>query len=287
MERDLHQQTSNNLNPGEGFVEAGETKIHYLHWGHGPETILALHGVSSLAYAWKAIGENLSNEYRFIAIDQRGHGDSGKPKDGYTVSLYCKDILGFINALSLEKIILLGHSMGGRNATVFAAEYPDRVSKLIVEEFGYGIPKSIYNTIEVLVLNNPENFESEQEVFEHFKARSPFYRDDATWNRIRNAFFETERGLRWKYDRNAIAKTLKNLYIDLIPYLKAIKCPTLFIRGEDSTIFTREALIQTLRFNKNFEAQLVSKSTHFLQDENPEEFLEKIREFLKKESQKK
>lgn len=270
------------MKPEEGFVKAGDIKLHYLQWGNNTKTILALHGVSSLAYAWKVLGENLSNEYRFIAIDQRGHGESNKPKDGYTIREYCKDILEVIDAFSLEKIILLGHSMGGRNAIVFAAEHHDRVSKLVVEDFGYGIPKNVYDDIEALVLRNPEVFKSEQEAFDHLKARSPFYRDDAAWNRIRNAFFETERGLRWKYNRNAIIKTLKNLYIDLIPYLNAIKCPTLFIRGEHSTIFTREALIQTLKFNKNFEAQFVSKSTHFLQDENPEEFLEKIREFLKK-----
>jgi 2-(acetamidomethylene)succinate hydrolase len=272
------------LKPVEGFVNVGDVKLHYLQWGHNTKTILALHGVSSLAYAWNAIGENLANEYRFIAIDQRGHGDSSKPKDGYTVREYCRDILEFINALTLKKIILLGHSMGGRNAIVFAAEHPNRVSKLIIEDYGYGIPESVYDAIEALVLSNPEDFESEQEAFRHLKARSPFYRDDAVWNRIRNAFFETGKGLRWKYDRNAVIETLKHLYIDLIPYLNAIKCPTLFIRGEHSTIFTREASIETLKINKNFEAQSVSKSTHFLQDENPEELLEKIRKFLKKES---
>ena len=271
------------MKPAEGFVRTGDIKLHYLQWGNGIRTILALHGVSSLAYAWKAIAESLSNEYRFIAMDQRGHGDSSKPKDGYTVHEYCKDVLGFIDTLSFEKIILLGHSMGGRNAIVFAASHPDRVPKLIIEDYGYGIPKSIYDAVEALVLSNPEDFKSEQEAFEHLKARSQFYRDDAAWNRIRNAFFETKGGLRWKYDRNAVIKTLKNLNIDLIPYLKTVKCPTLFIRGEHSTIFTREALIQTLRFNRNFQAQSVSKSTHFLQDENPEEFLKKIREFLKKE----
>jgi len=264
----------------EGFVKAGEVTLHYLQWGNSSKTILALHGVSSIAHAWDFVGKKLADDYRFIAIDQRGHGDSSKPEDGYTVDDYSNDILAFINAFSIRKLILLGHSMGGRNAIVFAAKHPERVSKLIIEDFGCGIPKSIYKAMEVLVLSNPEEFISEDEAFEHLKARSKFYRDDATWNRIRNAFFKTEKGLRWKYDRNAITRTLKHLYIDLTPYLKAIQCPTLFIRGEQSKIFPKQAALETLRLNKNFHLEEISNSTHFIQDESPEELIEKIRRFL-------
>lgn len=261
-------------------MRAGDTVIHYLQWGNHPDTIIALHGVSSLAHAWKVIGEDLSNKYRFIAIDQRGHGDSSKPEDGYTVQDYSKDIKRFVNALSIEKFIVIGHSMGGRNAIVFAAEHPKRVSKLIIEDFGYAIPKTVYDIVENLVLDNPEKFVSEEEAYKHLRKRSRFYTDSAVWNRVSNAFFKTENGLRWKYNRNAIIKTLKNLYIDLSPYLKAIKCPTLFIRGVESTIFTKEAALQTLGLNSNFQLEEVSDSTHFIQDENPEEFLQKIRKFL-------
>lgn len=285
MERDLRQAISSkilDLKVTEDFVRVGELDLHYLQWGNGSETILALHGVSSLARAWSIIGESLANEYKFIALDQRGHGDSSKPKDGYTVDDYNRDILAFVDGLFLQKFILLGHSMGGRNAIVFTAEHPKRVSKLIVEDFGYGIPRNVYHAIETLVLSNPEEFASETEVYEYLRARSQFYQDDAIWNRIRNAFFKTETGLRWKYDRNAMVKTLENLYVDLPPYLEAIRCPTLFIRGIRSTIFTRDAALRTLEFNKNFELDEVNDSTHFLQDENPAELLEKIRRFLKK-----
>jgi esterase len=264
----------------EGFVNAGDVNLHYLRWGNGSRTILALHGVSSIAHAWDIVGEELASRYRFIAMDQRGHGDSSKPEEGYTVDDYSNDILAFTDRLSIRKLILLGHSMGGRNAIVFAAKHPKRVSKLIVEDFGYGIPKGVYKVINTRVLNNPEEFMSEDQAFQHLKARSKFYRDDATWNRISNAFLKTKKGIRWKYDRNAITESLNHLYIDLTPYLKAIQCPTLFIRGEKSEIFSKEAALETLEFNENFQLEEVSNSTHFIQDENPEELIEKIRTFL-------
>ena len=264
----------------EGFVDSGDVTLHYLQWGSGPKTILALHGVSSIAHAWDLVGEKLASHYRFIAIDQRGHGDSSKPEHGYTADDYSNDILAFMHMLSIRKSILLGHSMGGRNAIVFTAKHPKRVSKLIVEDFGYGIPKSVYKVMKTLVLKNPEEFMSEDQAFQHLKARSKFYRDDATWNRISNAFLKTKKGLRWKYDRNAITESLNHLYIDLPPYLKSIQCPTLFIRGEKSKIFPKEAALETLEFNENFQLVEVSKSTHFIQDENPEELIEKIRIFL-------
>lgn len=264
----------------EESVKAGQIALHYIQWGNNPETILALHGVSSLAHAWDFVAENLADRYTFIAIDQRGHGDSSKPQDGYTVNDYIEDILNFVNTLSIKKLIIIGHSMGGRNAIVFTAKHPERVSKLVVQDFGYGIPKSVYETIKFLVLNNPVEFASEDEVFQHFKKRSKFYRDDATWNRIKNAFFKTDKNLRWKYDKNAVTETLKHLYINLPSYLKAIQCPTLFIRGDQSTIFSKDAALKTLKFNKNFKLDEVSNATHFLQDENPEELIAKIRKFL-------
>jgi len=281
LERDHHQVTNGKiLKSKEGLVKAGDVTLHYLQWGNGSKTILALHGVSSIAHTWDLVGEKLADHYRFIAIDQRGHGDSSKPEDGYTADDYSNDILAFIDRLSIRKSILLGHSMGGRNAIVFAAKHPKRVSKLIIEDFGYGIPKSVYKAMNTLVLSNPKEFISEDQAFHHLKARSKFYRDDATWNRIRNAFSKTENGLRWKYDGNAITESLNHLYIDLPPYLKAIQCPTLFIRGEKSKIFSKEAALETLKFNENFQLEEVSNSTHFIQDENPEELIEKIGIFL-------
>jgi non-heme chloroperoxidase len=85
--------------------------LHYLDVGSGP-TLLMVHGWSQSAIQWKYQIETLSKHYRVIALDQRGHGDSEKPKHGLKVHRLSKDLHDVLEALELTDVTLMGHSMG-------------------------------------------------------------------------------------------------------------------------------------------------------------------------------
>jgi non-heme chloroperoxidase len=85
--------------------------LHYLEAGSGP-TLLMIHGWSQSAIQWKHQIAELSKHYRVIALDQRGHGDSQKPKHGLKIHRLAKDVHDVLNALELNDVTLLGHSMG-------------------------------------------------------------------------------------------------------------------------------------------------------------------------------
>ncbi len=95
--------------------------------------IIALHALGMSAESWDEVAAVLGKEYRFLALDQRGHGGSERT-DAYTFELMCDDLLQFVNAMNLERFTLIGHSMGGTVSYLFSETFPERVDQLIVED---------------------------------------------------------------------------------------------------------------------------------------------------------
>jgi pimeloyl-ACP methyl ester carboxylesterase len=95
--------------------------------------LVALHALGKSAESWDQVAAVLGEKYRFLALDQRGHGGSARTST-YTFELMCDDLLHFANALNLERFTLLGHSMGGTVSYLFSETFPSRIERLIVED---------------------------------------------------------------------------------------------------------------------------------------------------------
>jgi 3-oxoadipate enol-lactonase len=95
--------------------------------------IVFIHGALLNSDLWQGQFESLSDRYRCIAYDLRGHGRSGKtPIERYSATLFARDLLAILDALGIEKPVLCGLSLGGMIAQTFAARYPHRVRGLIL-----------------------------------------------------------------------------------------------------------------------------------------------------------
>lgn len=105
--------------------------LNYRVEGSGPPLVLA-HGFSTGHYVWDAVAERLSGRYQIIRHDHRGHGDSSKPPGPYRLQDYVDDTAALINYLGLDRVDLMGHSMGGRTALLFALKHPDRLGRLLL-----------------------------------------------------------------------------------------------------------------------------------------------------------
>jgi len=106
------------------------------HPGQGTP-ILLVHGFSNNRYVWDEIADDLSNEHRTLAVDLRGHGDSDWSHDArYGVPDYAADLPCVLDAAGIERAIVVGHSLGGNAATLFAAEHPERVEALVLVDTG-------------------------------------------------------------------------------------------------------------------------------------------------------
>lgn len=106
-----------------------------------------LHGLMGYLHNWASVIRSLDATEKCLTYDQRGHGQSFKPAQGYAAKDYAEDLKLIIDELGFKKIILVGHSMGGRNALHFASAYPERIEKLVIEDIG---PKAIRTIIFIM-----------------------------------------------------------------------------------------------------------------------------------------
>src|SRR5260221_381301 len=114
-----------------GFVTVNNVKLHYLDWGGKGETMLFLHGMGDTAHIFDDLAPKFTNHFRVLGLTRRGHGSSEKPGRGYGPGTLVEDIRQFLDALEIERLILVGHSMAGGELTLFAGTHPDRVIKLV------------------------------------------------------------------------------------------------------------------------------------------------------------
>ena len=133
------------------LIDLPDGRFHYLTWGaeHTERpSMLLLHGITSDALSWVRVGPALANRYRVYALDMRGHGESIKPPAGaYSLRATADDAAALIEALGLERPVVIGHSWGGATAIVLASEAGTQrpipaLSQVILEDpahnFGQG-----------------------------------------------------------------------------------------------------------------------------------------------------
>jgi non-heme chloroperoxidase len=112
---------------------ASGLRLHYAEQGEPAGTpVLFLHGYTDSWRSFESVFEYLPTSLRAIALSQRGHGDSERPATGYRAHDFAADVAAFMDALSLERAILVGHSMGTQVAQLFVVEHPDRAEALVL-----------------------------------------------------------------------------------------------------------------------------------------------------------
>jgi 3-oxoadipate enol-lactonase len=113
-------------------VSVGDLTLAYDVCGDGPPMVL-LHGLGERASDWDPVRAALAAGHTTYAVDLRGHGDSDWP-GSYSHDLIEADVVSLLDGLGLERVVLLGHSLGGSVAFRIAAHRPDLVDRLIVED---------------------------------------------------------------------------------------------------------------------------------------------------------
>ena len=106
-------------------------ELAYDSRGSGEPTLLFVHGWCCSREHWGRPMTTLADEYRVVAVDLAGHGDSGKGREAWNVANFSRDVVALIEALELEQVILVGHSMGGPVSLGAAAAVPERIVGVI------------------------------------------------------------------------------------------------------------------------------------------------------------
>jgi 3-oxoadipate enol-lactonase len=112
-------------------VKVGDIALYYEQYGKGDPVIFA-HAFLDNCSVWKAQTDVLAQKHTVILYDHRGHGKSDKPKGDYSVQTLADDLNGLILALKLDRVTLVGNSIGGMTVLTLVLNHPDRVSKLVL-----------------------------------------------------------------------------------------------------------------------------------------------------------
>jgi len=264
-------------------IELNGLRFHYRDWGNnGAQTLLLLHGFSSHAHTWDTFAEAMRQDFHILALDQRGHGETAWADD-YDHPRMIEDVDAFVQVLGLEKIALLGLSMGGRNAYVYTALHPDAVERLVIVDIGPDpAPGSQARTQR---RNQAQDvFDTPEEAFQQARAANHRPTDDDIRNRLEYGLMQRPDG-RWtfRYDpalRSPDRPARRPEPSELWPLLPKITCPTLLIRGDASDVLTRETAERMTREIPNCQLIEVQNSGHSIPLDNPSGFLDAARPFL-------
>ena len=116
--------------PVEKWANIGDLRVRYLDWGGNGPPVVLLHGLASSAHWYDLVAPHLREQYRLVAPDQRGHGQTTQADCGYDWATLSGDVVGLMDHLGLDRAAVFGHSWGASVALNVAARNPDRVAAL-------------------------------------------------------------------------------------------------------------------------------------------------------------
>ncbi|MBD2702457.1 alpha/beta hydrolase [Spirosoma sp. BT702] len=118
-------------------------QLNVIELGNGPLTLVFLHYFGGSALEWTNVMNQLANQYRCVAVDLRGHGDSAAPPGDYSVNTMADDIMALLILLGIDTFVLIGHSMGGKVALAVASRQPTRLQNLLLLSPSPPVPEPI------------------------------------------------------------------------------------------------------------------------------------------------
>jgi esterase len=279
----LNAQVNSRLNPvgfEDKYIEVNGIRLHYLDWGsNGKQPFIMLHGISRIAHQFDHIAPVFRKDYHVMAIDMRGHGDSGwSPEGAYLVEDYEKDLDAFIDKLNLRNLILLGNSTGGRVVQVYAGLHPDRVSRLISEDVGPERTNDIASAFTRQVEREANGWASEEELLAELKRSNPKTPEDILRSYARYGSKPREDGrIIWKRDPN-LAKGF--VPTELWRFVRQIKCPAIYILGGASRIVPLETQEELKKTIPSVQIVVMPGLGHYPDQESTVEFLKIVQAFL-------
>jgi pimeloyl-ACP methyl ester carboxylesterase len=274
------------VQPKEKSVNVNGINLHYLDWGtEGKPKVLLLHGLRGHRHSWDDVSAEFYQNYHIFALDQRGRGESDwAPGGDYSSESFVADLEGFCAAVGLDKFILIGHSMGGRNSMAFAGENADKIEKMVIIDIGPDLNPIGSGRITQEMIDVPEEFDSFEAVFEYQRKQNRFCSEPVLRRRLTYATRELPNGkFGWRYDleireqrRNSTGAKQPDLWLAL----PKINCPVLIVRGSETDTLGLETAEKMVEILPNGKLVHVERAAHMVFEDNPEGFISALHDFL-------
>jgi pimeloyl-ACP methyl ester carboxylesterase len=209
--------------------------------------VVCIHGLTANHTCWGSVADVLSPEYRLIAYDLRGRGDSDKPEKGYSLESHGEDLERLLDHYGLDRAVVMGHSLGAKIALRFAAKHPGRVSKLVLFDGGMDIRPEVWDSIAPAVARLGIEFPS-LDMFLGLVRSLPMF--EGRWNDYLERYFRYDvetlpsGAVRSKAAKHAIEEEVTNLQRErLWVWHHQIRCPTLIFRAPEGLLHATDCLM--------------------------------------------
>jgi len=275
---------------------AHDLELHALEWSTEGVPLVLLHGFGNEAHLWDDLAPLIAPHYRVIAVDLRGHGDSGWDRElRYEVDSMVDDVEALTEALSITRFVLVGFSLGGRVSTLFAGRHPERLAGLVIVDIGPEVdPRGTTRIRREVAEDRAPTFKSIEEYASALSLNYPAGSRESLLRMARYGLKQREEGLyelkidpalRGEYGplesaEEMIAReaaTEKAMW----EALKGVACPTLVIRGAASDILSPETADKMVdEILQNGRLVVIPQAAHSVATDNPEGFNRAVCDFV-------
>lgn len=241
--------------------------------------LLIIHGFLGMSDNWKSLGSQYVSEgFQVHILDLRNHGRSFH-SDDFNYEIMAQDVLEYCQNHNLKQISIIGHSMGGKVAMLFATKYPLMVEKLVVADIGskYYAP----HHQDILAGLNAVDFSTKPDRAQVEELLYPYIPDFGTRQFLmKNLYWKEPGQLDFRFNLKVFNENINEIGAKLLEDA-LFENPTLFIRGGNSDYLLDNDLPEIQNYFPNYKLATIPNVGHWLHAENPKMFFEETLSFLK------
>ena len=239
--------------------------------------LIILHGFLGMGDNWKSLANKFSDTYEVHVLDQRNHGRSFHDDD-FSYELLVEDLLFYLDVHELKNIHVLGHSMGGKTAMLFAVEHPDRVKKLMVADIAPRFyPPHHQMILDALGEVDFKKINSRSEIDKILQKHIP--ETGIRQFLLKNVYRKEKEEFAFRFNLKALEEHYDEIGVALPPRTM-FEGPVLFLKGALSGYINEQDKDLISAHFPNSKIVTIANSGHWLHAENPIDFYNNVVEFL-------
>lgn len=249
--------------------------MHYAEYGDETgETLIFLHGLSDSWFSFSTVLEHLSPKYHVYMPDIRGHGNSSQPESSYALEDFADDVIAFVEALALQNITLIGHSLGSFVAQYAASMMPDKVARLVL--IGSATKPFTEDMVEFQTLFSTFEDPVPEEALREFQTSTLYGAVSADFlNRVISESAKLRAHV-WRETSQLLTGDGALFRLD------KLVMPTLIVWGDQDTIWSRSEQDALVAHLPDAELRVYPQTGHALHWEQPEQFARDLIAFIER-----
>lgn len=262
-------------------------ELFYREYGESGKAIFIIHGMLGMSDNWVHFARKLSTDYRVIVPDMRNHGNS--PHDeNHSYRYMARDLYELSEKLDIPKAVVMGHSMGGKTAMQYAADYPDRTKKMIILDIA---PKNYTASeleqagtinhpklLKTLTKINLKQFGTRQQITDYFESIPQAHQ--IKYFLQKNIKKSNSGGYEFKFSPENLLKNIENMSGKPAFGKNVFRKEVLFVKGGKSGYIQKSDEAEIKRLYPNSEIKSIPEAGHIIHAEKPAELLKMLRDFL-------